>query len=87
MPQTKIVFFDIDGTLIDMHLLLRTLPSLPGTHKIGTKLEVFRELTKCISCFNNLKFDNYLVIRLFFEGTNCYLKRHILYPIASNFSP
>ena len=72
MPQTKIVFFDIDGTLVDMQtkqISTKTIEALQRLKAKGIKLCIATGRSPVsLPKFVGVDFDAYLT----FNGSYCY---------------
>ena len=79
MPQTKIVFFDIDGTLIDMQTKQITPKTVEALHRLqdsGVKLCIATGRSPMVlPKIADIEFDAYLT----FNGSLCYDKQGVIF--------
>lgn len=77
--QLKIIFFDVDGTLVDMQagkISARTLETLIKLHDAGIKICMATgRVTTCIPTFPGVEFDAVLA----FNGALCFTKEGIIW--------
>ena len=78
MPQTKIVFFDIDGTLIDMQAKKITPKMLETLHRLqdrGIKICIATVRSPMVlPKIDGVAFDAYLT----FNGSLCYDRKGVI---------
>ena len=79
MPQTKIVFFDIDGTLIDMQAKKITPKMLETLHRLqdrGIKICIATGRSPMVlPKIDGVAFDAYLT----FNGSLCYDRKGVIF--------
>lgn len=79
MPQTKIVFFDIDGTLIDMQTKQITPKTVEALHRLqdsSVKLCIATGRSPMVlPKIADIEFDAYLT----FNGSLCYDKQGVIF--------
>ena len=79
MPQTKIAFFDIDGTLIDMQTKQITPKTVEALHRLqdsGVKLCIATGRSPMVlPKIADIEFDAYLT----FNGSLCYDKQGVIF--------
>ncbi len=79
MPQTKIVFFDIDGTLIDMQTKKITAPTVEMLHRLqanGVKICIATGRSPVVlPRIEGVEFDAYLT----FNGSLCYNREGVIF--------